>query len=303
MDPPLCEPRGAQVSATGRPTPSIWPAEHAAHTSCSRPSAAHDDVARPTSSCDMVTGQQSGSGVRASTTLSLQALVPLRGARLPPRHVFGRRCDGSIRESVTASASDDVGLFHYVTPRHRRCDAVGLPQQRAEASADVPVLSSDSSDSSSDAEPEPEVCHLLVLEDMWDNIARRLTHPQACAVMCTCTQLFAHVSMSMVACSPPSAPQQWMGERSRLHEHMDMLEALARAAYRGLTIGHEARAVAIVGSQLAPDRRHMHRLAANVVIWCMSPPQRVFSQERKESQARVCAATRVCGCLTRQHSS
>jgi len=74
---------------------------------------------------------------------------------------------------------------------------------------------------------------------------------------------------------------------------MDMLEALARAAYRGLTIGHEARAVAIVGSQLAPDRRHMHRLAANVVIWCMSPPQRVFSQERKESQARVCAATRV----------
>ena len=109
------------------------------------------------------------------------------------------------------------------------------------------VLSSDSSDSSSEAEPEPEVCHVHVLDDMWDTIAHRLTHRQACAVMCTCTQLHVQVSMSRVACcAPPAIPWHRQGDRGPIHAHMDMLETLGRAAYRGLASGHEARAVSIV---------------------------------------------------------
>ena len=167
------------------------------------------------------------------------------------------------------------------------------------------MLSSDSSDissdSSSEAEPEPEVCHVHVLDDMWDNIAHWLTHTQACAVMCTCTELLVQVSMSRVACCAPPATPHGQGDRRPIHAHMDMLEALGRAAYRGLASGHEARAVSIVASQLAPDVAHMHIIAARVLCWCMFPPSlwgghgslRHVRCVREQSQGRVRAAARA----------
>lgn len=173
-------------------------------------------------------------------------------------------------------------------------------------SALAPVLSSDSSDwsdSSSEAEPEPEVCHVHVLDDMWDNIARRLTHTEACAVMCTCTELLVQVSMSRVACCAPQATPHGQGDRQPIHAHMDMLEALGRAAYRGLASGCEACAVSIVASQLAPDVAHMHRVAARVLRWCMHPPSLlsvlVLShvrcvREQSRGRVRVAACAWVC---------
>ena len=171
-------------------------------------------------------------------------------------------------------------------------------------------MSDDSSDSSegSDTEPGPQkVSPVLALVDMWDRIAGRLSHPQACALMCTCTQLLVQVSMSRVACCAPPAIPHGKGDRRPIHAHMETLETLGRAAYRGLASGSEACVVAHVTSQLAPSAGHMHKVAARVLCWCVDPPSLWSSRmshvhcERKQSQAtvraRACAWVRDSGVL------